>query len=101
MLRTKDLQTHEFDDLDPWSELLASAACAIYSTHHTTPQVTLCQLFFGRDMLSNSKFIADWEAIGFRKQKDIYVNNAKETGLRINNDYQIGKNVLITNNDID
>ena len=38
MLRTKDLQTHEFDDLDPWSELLASAAWAIRSTHHTTLQ---------------------------------------------------------------
>ncbi len=36
-----------------------------------------------------------------RKQKDIDKNNAKENGLRINHDYQIGDKVLITNNDID
>ena len=81
MLRTKDLQTHEFDDLDPWSELLASAAWAIRSTHHTTLQATPGQLVFGRDMLLNVKFIADWEAIRLRKQKDSDKNNARENGL--------------------
>ena len=101
MLRTKDLQTHEFDDLDPWSELLASAAWAIRSTHHTTLQATPGQLVFGRDMLLNAKFIADWEAIRLRKQKDSDKNNARENGLRIPHDYQIGDKVLITNNDID
>ena len=40
MLRTKDLQTHDFDDVDPWSDLLASVAWAICSTHHTTLQAT-------------------------------------------------------------
>ena len=100
MLRTKDLQTHKFDDLDPWSELLASAAWAIRSTHHTTLQATPGQLVFGRDMLLNVKFIADWEAIKLRKQKDSDKNNARENGLRIPHDYQIGDKVLITNNDI-
>ena len=100
MLRTKDLQTHDFDDVDPWSDLLASVAWAICSTHHTTLQATPGQLVFGRDMLLNVKFIADWEAIRLRKQRDIDRNNAKENGLRINHDYQVGDKVLITNNDI-
>ena len=100
MLRTKDLQTHEFDDMDPWSELLASVAWAIRSTHHTTLQATPGQLVFGRDMLLNVKFIADWEAIRLRKQRDIDRNNVQENSLRINHDYKIGDKVLITNNDI-
>ena len=39
MLRTKELQKHTFDEIDqidPWSELLASVAWSICSTHHTT-----------------------------------------------------------------
>ena len=35
-----------------------------------------------------------------RKQRDIDRNNARENGLRINHDYQVGDKVLITNNDI-
>ena len=31
MVRTKDLQTHESDDLDPWKKLLASGAWAIHT----------------------------------------------------------------------
>ncbi len=52
-------------------------------------------------MLLNVKFIADWESIRLRKQKDTDKKNARENGLTINHDYQIGDKVLITNNDID
>ena len=69
MLRTKNLQEYDFDDMDPWSELLGSVDWAIYITHHTTLQATPGQLVFGRDMLLNLKFVADWEAIKLRKQK--------------------------------
>ena len=67
MLRTKNLQKYDFDDMDLWSELLASVAWAIDSTHHTTLQATPGQLVFGRDMPLNLKFVADWEAIRLRK----------------------------------
>ena len=40
MLRTKNLQKYDFDDMDPWSELLGSVAWAIRSTQHTTLQAT-------------------------------------------------------------
>ena len=48
MLRTKNLQEYDFDDMDPWSELLGSVAWDIRSTHHTTLQATPGQLVFGR-----------------------------------------------------
>ena len=63
------IKKYDFDDMDPWSELLGSVAWAICSTHHTTLQATPGQLVFGRDMLLNLKFVADWEAIKLRKQR--------------------------------
>ena len=93
---------YAFDDMDPWSELLGSVAWAIRSTHHTTLQATPGQLVFGRDMLLNNlKFVADWEAIKLRKQRDVDKNNSsRENSLRIQHDYQVGNKVLITSNDI-
>ena len=63
--------------------LLGSVAWAICSTHHTTLQATPGQLVFGRDMLLNLKFVADWEAIKLRKQRDVNKNNSRENSLRI------------------
>ena len=59
MLRTKNRQKYNFDDMDPWSELLASVVWAICSTRHTTFQKIPGQLVFGRDMLLNLKFVAE------------------------------------------
>jgi hypothetical protein len=47
MLHTFELQTYDFDDLDPWGEILASVAWAIHSTYHTTLDATPGQLVFG------------------------------------------------------
>ena len=81
MLTTKNLQKYDFDDMDPWSELLGPVASAIYSTHHTTLQITHGQLVFGRDMLLNLKLAVDLEAIRLRKQKDVDKKNDRENSL--------------------
>ena len=44
MLRTNNLQQYDFDALDPWSDILASVAWAIYSTHHSTLKASPAQL---------------------------------------------------------
>ena len=100
MLRTKNLQEYDFDETDPWSELLASVAWAIRSTHHTTLQATPAQLVFSRDMLLNIKFLADWEAIRLRKQKQVDTNTARENRLRVDHDYAVGDKVLLTDKDV-
>ena len=74
MLRTKNLQKYDFDDIDPWDELLISVAWSICRTHHTTLQATPDQLVFGRDMLLHLKLIVDWEATRLRIQKDVNRN---------------------------
>ena len=100
MLRTKNLQQYDFDALDPWNDILASIAWAIRSTHHSTLKASPAQLVFNRDMLLNVKFIADWEMIRLRKQKDVDKNNARENSLRVDHDYHIGDKVLVTDQDI-
>ena len=67
MLRTKILESYNFDNVDPWDELLASEASAIHSTHHTIIQASPAQLVFGQDMLLDMKFKADWKAIRLKK----------------------------------
>ena len=52
-----------------WDGILAATAFAVWSTYHTTLQATPGQLVFGHDMVINTPFIADWEAIKQRKQK--------------------------------
>ena len=100
MLLTKNLEQYNFDDVDPWVKLLVPVAWAIFSTHHTTLHASPIQLVFGWDMLLDMNFLADWEAIRLKKQKDIDNNNSKENSLRVSHDYQVGDKVLVTDKDI-
>ncbi len=78
MLRTKNLQTYDFDGMDPLSELLVLGGWAICSTQHTSFQVTPGQLVFGRDMLMKVRLITDWKAIRPNKQNNVDRNNIKK-----------------------
>ena len=79
MLRTKNLQKYDFDDMDPWSELLGSVAWAICSTHHTTLQATPGQLVFGRDMLLNLKFKGPYPIVQVYSNGTVRVQNSAVT----------------------
>jgi hypothetical protein len=56
---------------------------AIRSTYHTTLQETPCQLVFGRDMIHNISFRANWDQIQKRKQDIINNSNQKENKSQI------------------
>jgi hypothetical protein len=51
---------------------------AIRSTYHTTLQATPCQLVFGRNMIHNVAFRANWDWIQKRIQDIINNSNQKE-----------------------
>ena len=51
-------------------------------------------------MLLNIKFLADWLAIRIRKQKQVDTNTTRENRLRVDHDYAVGDQVLITDKDI-
>ena len=84
-----DLQNNYLDEDDPWSGILAATAFVVQSIYHTTLQATPVRLVFGRDMILNTPFLADWEAIRLRKKKIIDKNNQIENKNRRPHIYRI------------
>jgi hypothetical protein len=70
---------------------------AIRSTYHTTLQATSCQLAFGRDVIHNIAFRANWDQIQKRKQDIINKSNQKENNnfSQISYEYKVGDQVLL------
>jgi hypothetical protein len=86
MLRSFDLENNhenikQQEDY-PFDYFLQSTALPIRSTYHTTLQATPCQLVFGREMIHNIAFRANWDQIQKRKQDIINKSNQKETGVK-------------------
>jgi transposase InsO family protein len=67
MLRSYELEGHDFDYQDPWSQILANCTLAIRSTVHSVLNATPAQIVFGRDMLFDLSFTTEYKEI--RKQK--------------------------------
>jgi hypothetical protein len=67
----------------PFNYFLQSTTWTIRSTYHTTLQAILCQLVFGRDMIHNIAFSANWDLIQKRKRDIINKSNQKENKSRI------------------
>jgi len=76
-------------------DFIVDAAWAIRSTHHTVLQTTPGAAIFGRDMLFDIPYLADWKSIGQRRQELVNQNNARENARRIDFDYAVGQKVLL------
>jgi transposase InsO family protein len=95
MLRTQRIED-TLSIAQPWENFLAAAAWAIRSTYHTTLDATPGQLVFGRDMLLNIAFKANWEHIRHNKQISINASNLKENKSRIPHVYKVGDQITVT-----
>jgi hypothetical protein len=98
MLRTKELETYTFPADDPWTQILSQCAWAIRSTVHLVLDATPAQLVFGRDMLFDLSFTADWQGIKNRRQQSIDSSNLRENSRRIAHQYRVGDQVLLDRN---
>ncbi len=90
MLRTSKLdmaKTVKASDMDVF---LSDAAWAVRSTYHTVLKASPGAAIFGRDMLFDIPFIADWQKIGEHRQRLTDLNNACESKGRIDYDYKVG-----------
>jgi hypothetical protein len=68
MLRTTELEIVTSVDPSIIEAFLTSAAWAICSTYHTILKASPDAVIFGRDMLFDIRFLADWNKIGvYRK----------------------------------
>jgi hypothetical protein len=95
MLRTSELnmtKTVKPSDIDVF---LSDAAWAVHFTYHTVLKASPGAAIFGRDMLFDIPFIADWQKIGELRQKLTDLDNAHENDGRIDYDYKVGQKVLL------
>ena len=96
-VRMFDLQNTYLDEDEPWLGILAATDFAVQITYHTNLQATPGQLIFGFDMILNTPFIEDWEAIMLHKKKIIDKNNQLENKNRKSHTYIIQDKVLVRN----
>ena len=95
MLRAYDLDNQDLDEHDPFGEYLSGIAWAIRSTYHTVLDATPGQLVFGRDMIYDLTYVADFDRLRTRKQTLINRANRRENEKRIDYDYRVGDQVLL------
>ena len=95
MMRTASLDMAETVTEDAVEYFLTDASWAIRSSHHTVLKASPGAAIFGRDMLFNIPFIADWEQIGLRRQARIIKDNKRHNKDRIDFDYTVGQKVLL------
>jgi hypothetical protein len=79
---------------------LNNAAWAIRSTYHTVLKASPGAAIFGRDMLFNIPFVADWCKIGERRQSLTDRGNQRKNAKRIDYEYKVGDKVLVINEGI-
>jgi hypothetical protein len=95
MLRTSKLDMAKMVKPSDIDVFLSDAAWAICSTYHTVLKASPGGAIFGRDMLFDIPFIADWQKIGEHRQRLLDLNNARENEGRIDYDYKVGQKVLL------
>ena len=100
MLRTAELDMADTVSKSDIADFLTNAAWAVRSTYHTVLKTSPGAAIFGRDMLCDVPFIADWKKIGEYRQIQTDKNTAREFNTRINWDYQPGDKVLLHEDDI-
>ena len=95
MMQTSGLnmsQTGNSNDIDAF---LTNAAWAIHATHHMVLQSSLGTAIFGQDMLFDIPYIADWNAIGWRRQTTVNYDTERMNKKHLDHNYTIGQKVLL------
>ena len=94
-----DLPSRPYDDTTPQS-VLSAVAWGLRSTYHSALKGSPVQVVFGRDMIVNSTYLANWKFIKQRKEHGILYNNARKNKNNVQFDYQPGQSVYVVNTDI-
>jgi hypothetical protein len=95
MLRTADIDMADTITESDIADFLTDAAWAVRSTYHTVLKTSPGAAIFGRDMLFDVPFLADWSKIGEHRQLQTDQNTRRENLARTDWDYQPGDKVLL------
>ena len=99
MLHTADIDTDDMVSESDIADFLTNATWAIRSTYHIVLNLPGAAIF-GRDMLFDIPFLADWSKIGEYRQKQTDKNIVKENSGRVDWDYHPGDKELVINKGI-
>ena len=95
MLRTAEIDMAPSVEQSNIDTFITNAAWAIRSTYHTVLKVSPGAPIYGRDMLFDIPFLADWNKIGDYRQHQTDRNTERENRSRRAWDYQVGDLVLL------
>jgi hypothetical protein len=95
ILRTSELDMAESVKASDIDIFLSDAAWAVCSTYHTVLKASPGAAIFGREILFDIPFIADWQKIGEYRQRLTDLSNARENKGRIDYDSKVGQKVLL------
>ena len=95
MLRTAELDMADSVAPSDMDAFLTNAAWAIRSTYHTVLKASPGAAIFGRNMLFNIPFLADWNKIGEYRQHQTDLNTKRENKTRVDYDHKVGDKVLV------
>jgi hypothetical protein len=95
MLRTAEIDMADTISESDIADFLTNAAWAVRSTYHTVLKASPGAAIFGRDMLFDIPFIADWNKIGEHRQRQTDRNTRRENKSRVDWDHKVGDKVLV------
>ena len=95
MLRTAEIDMADSVTEDDIANFLTNAAWAVRSTYHTVLKASPGAALFGRDMLFDIPFQADWNKIGEYRQRQTDRNTERENRSRLDYDYKVGEKILL------
>ena len=95
MMQTSSLDMQDTRSPEMIGKYISNVGWTIRSTHHTMIGSSPGAAIFGRDMLFDIQYIADWSEIGKRRQNQVDQSNANESKHRIDFDYRVDSRVVI------
>jgi hypothetical protein len=95
MMHTSELDMADSVEPADIDTFIDNAAWAICSTYHTVLKASPGAAIFGRDMLFNILFVADWKQIGGYRQHQTDCSNKRENNKCVDYDYKVGDKILI------
>ena len=97
MLHTADINMANTIRETDITYFLTNAAWAVCSTYHMVLKASPGAAIFGRDMLFDILFIADWNKIGEYRQRQTDHNTKCENKTCVDWDYKVGDKVPVKN----
>ena len=98
-IRSMELHKRPFDETSSHG-ILQAVAWGIRSTFHTALRASPGQVTFGRDMIINATYVANWKNIMDRRKASMLKDNLRENAKRISHDYKINDRVYVTSFDV-